>query len=92
MLLLERQAAEEAKKACADAESKIVDLAKRLEEAEGKAVQLQDSAQRYSNGKCIEIVLGLILVNWPQNSYSLFQFFSPFPQWRTVEWPVMCCI
>lgn len=54
LLLSEKQAAEEAKKACIDAESKILDLAKKLEEAEGKAYQLQDSAQRYSHGKCIK--------------------------------------
>ncbi|KAK6126771.1 hypothetical protein DH2020_039479 [Rehmannia glutinosa] len=46
LLLSEKQAAEETKKACADAETRNVDLAKKLEEAEGKVDQLQDSAQR----------------------------------------------
>lgn len=47
MLVLEKQAAEEARKVSAEAESKNVDLAKKLEEAEGKVDQLQDSTQRY---------------------------------------------
>lgn len=47
MLVLEKQAAEEARKVTAEAESKNVDLAKKLEEAEGKVDQLQDSTQRY---------------------------------------------
>ncbi|XP_047939592.1 myosin-17-like [Salvia hispanica] len=46
LLLLEKQAAEEAKKVCAEAESKNVDFAKKLEEAAGKVDQLQDSTQR----------------------------------------------
>ncbi|KAL1554938.1 myosin-17-like [Salvia divinorum] len=46
LLLLEKQAAEEAKKVCAEAESKNVDFAKKLEAAAGKVDQLQDSTQR----------------------------------------------
>lgn len=46
-MLSEKQAAEEAKKAAAEAESKNVDLAKKIEEAEGKVDQLQESTQRY---------------------------------------------
>ncbi|KAL9149749.1 hypothetical protein ABFS82_12G126000 [Erythranthe guttata] len=45
-LLSEKQAAEEAKKASADAETRNMVLAKKLQEAEGKVDQLQDSAQR----------------------------------------------
>ncbi|KAL0337242.1 UNVERIFIED_CONTAM: Myosin-17 [Sesamum calycinum] len=41
-----KQAAEEAKKACADAETKSMELAKKLEETEAKVDQLQDSTQR----------------------------------------------
>lgn len=47
LLLSEKQAAEEAKKASADAETRNMDLAKKLEEAERKMDQLQDSTQRY---------------------------------------------
>ncbi|KAK6139637.1 hypothetical protein DH2020_026621 [Rehmannia glutinosa] len=45
-LLSEKEAAEEAKKAFADAETRNMDMAKKLEEAVGKVDQLQDSMQR----------------------------------------------
>ncbi|KAJ8751015.1 hypothetical protein K2173_016196 [Erythroxylum novogranatense] len=46
LLLLERQAAEDARKACADAEAKNSELVKKLEDAEQKVDQLQESMQR----------------------------------------------
>ncbi|XP_042050999.1 myosin-17-like [Salvia splendens] len=42
----EKVTAEEAKRACSDAETRNINLAKKLEEAEGKVDQLQDSIQR----------------------------------------------
>ncbi|KAL3830014.1 hypothetical protein ACJIZ3_018816 [Penstemon smallii] len=45
-LLSEKQAAEEAKKACAGAETRNMDLVKKLEETEVKTYQLQDALQR----------------------------------------------
>ncbi|CAH9084046.1 unnamed protein product [Cuscuta europaea] len=45
-LFIERQAAEEAKKACKDAEAKTVELVSKLDDAERKIDQLQDSLQR----------------------------------------------
>lgn len=47
MLLPEKQAAGEARKACADAEARNMDLTQKLEEAEGKVHQLQESVQRF---------------------------------------------
>ncbi|KAJ7955936.1 Myosin [Quillaja saponaria] len=45
-LLLERQVAEEARKACSDSEVRNKELVKKLEDAEGKVDQLQESVQR----------------------------------------------
>lgn len=47
MLLSERQAAEEARRASTDAEARNVELTKKLEDAEQKVDQLQESVQRF---------------------------------------------
>lgn len=47
LLLSERQAAEEARKASINVEARNAELAKKLEEAEQKADQLQESVQRF---------------------------------------------
>ena len=47
LILSERQAAEEAKKASTDAEARNAELAKKLEDAEQKVDQLQESVQRF---------------------------------------------
>lgn len=49
LLLSERQAAEDAKKACSDAEAKNAELIKKLEDSERKVDQLQESVQRSVN-------------------------------------------
>lgn len=49
MLLSEKKAAEEARKACIDAEARNLELVKKLEGAEQKADQLQESVQRFVN-------------------------------------------
>lgn len=45
----EKQAAEEAKKTCIDAEVRNAELVKKLEDAERKVDLLQESVQRYVN-------------------------------------------
>lgn len=52
MLLSEKQAAEEVRKVSVDAEARNVDLVRKLEAAEGKVGQLQDSVQR-----CVDKIL-----------------------------------
>lgn len=47
LLLSERQAAEGAGKASIDAEARNAELAKKLEDAEQKVDQLQESVQRF---------------------------------------------
>lgn len=47
LLLSERQAAEEAGKASIDSETRNAELAKKLEDAEQKVDQLQESVQRF---------------------------------------------
>lgn len=49
LLLSERQTAEEARKACTDSEARNAEMAKKLEDAEQKADQLQESVQRFVN-------------------------------------------
>lgn len=49
MLLSERQAAEEARKACIDAEARNAELTRQLEDAGRKVDQLQESVQRFVN-------------------------------------------
>jgi myosin-5 len=49
LLLSERQAAEEARKSSTDSEARNVELAKKLEDAEQKVDQLQESVQRFVN-------------------------------------------
>lgn len=49
LLLSERCAAEEARKACSDAEARNTELVNKVEDAERKVDQLQDSVQRYIN-------------------------------------------
>lgn len=48
-LTSERRAAEEVRKAGADAEARNADLVKKLEDAEKKMDQLQESVQRFVN-------------------------------------------
>lgn len=47
LLLSERQSAEEARKACMDAEVRNTELVKKLEDTEEKVGQLQESMQRF---------------------------------------------
>lgn len=47
LLQSEKEAAEEAKRVSVDAVAKIMDLARKLDKAEGKVDQLQSSARRY---------------------------------------------
>lgn len=49
MLLSERQAAEEARKACTDAEARNAELARQLDDAGRKVDHLQESVQRFVN-------------------------------------------
>lgn len=48
-LLSERQAAEEARKACKDADARNSELSKKLEDAERKVDQIQETVQRFVN-------------------------------------------
>lgn len=57
MLLSERQAAEEARKARSDAEARNAELNRNLEDAEKKVDQLQESAQRYVDTSDSGIIL-----------------------------------
>jgi len=47
LLLSERQSTDEAKKAYAEAQDRNSELIKKLEDAESKVEQLQDSVQRF---------------------------------------------
>ena len=47
MLLIERQSTDEAKKTYAEAQDRNRELMKKLEDAESKVDQLQDSVQRF---------------------------------------------
>lgn len=77
MLLSEKQAAEEAKKAASEAESKNVDLAKKIEEAEGKVDQLQESTQRYIYGKLVKLRIDMI--NYNETFFLPFLLIHLFP-------------
>lgn len=86
MLLSERQAAEEARKAHADGEARNSELAKKLEDAAKKMDQLQESVQRFVNASWSGT--GWILVLMPYDrivcmplmiSLSLIKLMQSFP-------------
>ena len=85
-LLSERQAAEEARKACKDADARNSELSKKLIDSQQKVDQLQESVQRFVND----------LWNGTMNVKTLpyiFFFIVSFYVWCTLDdWLMQACL